>query len=378
MLLYHQLYTMDFLSAPDEMGEYYIEQLYADTKSAQVLVFVNGIRVVLSVSVGELPKDAKHDNAKQSWIRTVSRAKLEHNNDHQVHLLGNNILSPIRTLEGELIINKAAQQSCAALPCTLSEMLFSPVQFFKLVSTQNNGLAIKPLDADEAHAKVTVKEAHLGAHDLTFTIDPSLKEYDIDDIEVLESLRSSKSGGHIACRVRVDGKDMFCKAERGGIAFGDSGVGYDFKRMLAIREGLVRLPGLSLRIPKLLGYLRHPEEGHVVGFLREWIPGWNLASRPIHSVSHNTLLVWDSKVADTVTTLHAIGAVWGGGDPGSVVIDEHNEPWLIDFSSGVASGWRDEDCDDVEGDWRGVDKIARYLGLLNDSEDEDAGEAQYM
>ncbi len=369
---------MDAFPVPDDMGDVFIVQIDAGAKFAQVFVIVNGIHITLYGSTRELPSDAKDDNAKQSWIRSVSHAKLECTDDQQFHILGSIIVRPVRTPEGACIINKTAQQACGPLPCGLAKMLFPPVQFYKIVLTRENDLEMKPIDAAEAYTEVVVKEAHPGAHGLGFTIDPTLKQYAIDDVEVIESLRSNKNGGHIACRVRVDGKDMFCKAERGGIAFGDSSVGYDFKRMLTIRAGLAMHPDLSLQIPKLLGYLRHPEEGHVVGFLREWIPGWNLTSKPIDGFSRNALMEWDSRVADTVTMLHAIGAVWGGGGPGSVVIDNHSEPWLIDFSSGVASGWRDEDCDEVEGDWSGVDKIARYLGLLDDGEHEGELASEYM
>lgn len=332
-------------------------QFDADTTRAHILVALNGVRVSVSSEIQELVRP----------VNLIAQGDL---NDEQCSDVTDEIIALFVSADGSWIVEDPVQP---VVPCDLESFLFSPIQFFKLTMTAHeNKPLLERIDQTQAYAEIRVEEAHHGAHDLSFKIDPALQLYSTKDIVVVESLRKNGERGHIACHVRVNGKDMFCKAERGGIAFGDSGVGCDFERMHQIRDGLATNTNLALHVPKLLGYIRHPEEGHVVGFLREWIPGTNLAAHNVEGVPYETRLTWDTKIATTVGQLHDMECIWGGGNPESVVIDEDGEPWLIDFSSGVASGWRDEDSDDPSGDWRGVDDISRFLGLCED-EDGDQG-----
>ena len=343
-------------SSTENMSSVLFQQFDADTTRAHILIALKGGRVSVSSEIPELVRP----------VKLIAQGNL---NDEQCSDITDEIVALFVSADGSWIVEDPVQP---AFPCDLESFLFSPIQFFKLTMSDDKKSLLERIDQTQAYAEVRVQEAHPGAHDLGFKIGPSLELYSIKDIVVVESLRKNSEGSHIACHVRVNGKDMFCKAERGGIAFGDSGVGCDFKRMLQIRDGIATNTDLALHVPKLLGYIRHPEEGHVVGFLRDWIPGKNLAAHNIEEVPFETRLDWDTKIATTVGQLHEMECIWGGGNPESVVIDEDGEPWLIDFSSGVASGWRDEDSDDPNGDWRGVDDISRFLGLCED-EDEDQG-----
>lgn len=62
-----------------------------------------------------------------------------------------------------------------------------------------------------------------------------------------------------------------------------------------------------------------------------------------------------AKCKETVHGLHNAGIIWGDVKPDNIMIDEKNNPWIVDFGGGYNSGWVDEDMmETVEGDLQGI------------------------
>jgi len=71
---------------------------------------------------------------------------------------------------------------------------------------------------------------------------------------------------------------------------------------------------------------------------------------------------WAAQIESTVSELHSYGIVWGDGKPGNVIIDEHDDAWLVDFGGGYTPGWVDESLFlSVEGDLQAVKRIKEKL-----------------
>jgi len=71
---------------------------------------------------------------------------------------------------------------------------------------------------------------------------------------------------------------------------------------------------------------------------------------------------WAAQIEETVGELHRHGIVWGDAKPGNVIIDEHDDAWLIDFGGGYTSTWVDEPvAESVEGDLQAVGRMKLAL-----------------
>jgi serine/threonine protein kinase len=123
----------------------------------------------------------------------------------------------------------------------------------------------------------------------------------------------------------------------------------------------------EIRIPRLLGYVKHAEEGYIVGFLRQWAPSGldgGLRDVEVSKISTERRRKWVAQMRETVEKLHEIGVVWGDGKIDNVVIDEKDDAWLIDFGGGWTEGWVDEKlADTIEGDVQAVKHIAEFLDV---------------
>ncbi|RYC63952.1 hypothetical protein CHU98_g2259 [Xylaria longipes] len=112
---------------------------------------------------------------------------------------------------------------------------------------------------------------------------------------------------------------------------------------------------------------RHAETGHIIGLLREWVPGGCLADLDILVIPVTTKRKWVSQIRETVNKLHAIGVVWGDVKARNVVIDEADDAWLIDFGGGFTDGWVEKGlANTLEGDKQGVKKLMEFLEVKED------------
>ena len=169
--------------------------------------------------------------------------------------------------------------------------------------------------------------------------------------------------GHIASRVLVDGTDIFCKAlgSAGGGLIGTS-AGRELERLQEAR----RLPpperDTTIRIPQLLGYVRHADTDRVVGLLRQWVPGRRLRDIDVLTTPAQYRQKWIRQIREAVHALHARGTIWSDGKASNVIINEQDDAWLIDFGVGWTDGWVSEVLTDtVEGDEQPISKIGEFL-----------------
>lgn len=88
----------------------------------------------------------------------------------------------------------------------------------------------------------------------------------------------------------------------------------------------------SIQVSRLLGYVKHAENRHIIGLLREW--RLRLASSHgqwrFHYTQRETGEV-GAQVHKTVDQLHEIGTLWGDGKLHNTVIGNDDNVWLVDF-----------------------------------------------
>ncbi|OAA75046.1 hypothetical protein LEL_07034 [Akanthomyces lecanii RCEF 1005] len=361
--------------------EYRLEHLNSGPDGAHILASWIGILFSISINVDSMPSDSKFDTPSQRMCRLVQRLQSSGISDDEYDIVSQDLFNDIVLAGGDLIRRIITTHRTSLVSPRLADHLFLPIPLFRMVDSsssppsscsqnQAGSGSLQYTPCANKYFPEEIKHAHPGADNLPFTIPPALPAYHIGQVTVLETLVHDPLVDHVACRVLVDGEEMFCKAERGGVAFGDSVVGRDLRTMLELRAALADLarvgtqqhpPPVPLRVPGLRGVLHHPREGHVVGFLRDWVPGASLNSYEMADLPVELREAWDRKVAGTLAELHQLGVYWGAAENESVIIDLRGEPWVVDFGAKVNLGLKREEDDREEGDWLDYDFIYHYL-----------------
>jgi serine/threonine protein kinase len=103
----------------------------------------------------------------------------------------------------------------------------------------------------------------------------------------------------------------------------------------------------------------------LVGFLEYYIE----AKTSLNHVDPNEVTVmqrqkWADQIREAMEFLHEIGLVWGDVKPENILLDNHNDAWIIDFGGSWTQGWVDSDVQEtVKGDQQGYARIKEFLGL---------------
>ena len=145
-------------------------------------------------------------------------------------------------------------------------------------------------------------------------------------------------GNGSVSRVLINGKEMLCKAQDTGSLAPD--LRRELARLQKIKKAYVSTP---IQSPQLLGYVKHADNGHIIGLLREWIPGARLKDTLISTVPRTRREKWMAQIRKTVSQLHEFGVVWGDGKASNVIIGNDDDAWLIDFGGGWTGGWVDKE-----------------------------------
>src|SRR5690606_36228905 len=115
-------------------------------------------------------------------------------------------------------------------------------------------------------------------------------------------------------------------------------IGTSVGRELECLQEARRLPpperDTTIRIPQLLGYVRHADTDRVVGLLRQWVPGRRLRDIDVPAMPAQHRQKWIRQIRDAVHALHARETIWGDVKAANVVIDEQDDAWLIHFGGG--------------------------------------------
>ncbi|KAK2596308.1 hypothetical protein N8I77_013204 [Diaporthe amygdali] len=359
---------------PDEFLEV-VEMIAGNDEQdgAQVTVVLNGKRLAVSLFASTSTHDhteasEAHVEARETIDRTIgliSQSLSTEDFDEQ-QALEDEALQPIldaaKLLCAETTTSPTDRPATSISTVTLDRILFPETSYYRLEATED-GLRLLSINSNESYGRSYEQDDDddmQGGYHAEIEIDTSLPQYLPSTVEVAEEL---VGGGGTVCRVTVDGRDMLCKARPDGIR--DMNLEREEE---CLRKMAAAIPDLSaVRVPALLGYVKHPRSGIVLGILREWVPSKSslrdLQDEGLEGVAEERRRAWARQITETVEALHAVGLVWGDVKPGNVIIGFDDKAWLIDFGGGWTEGWVDEDIEGtVEGDKQGVKKMIELLG----------------
>lgn len=244
-------------------------------------------------------------------------------------------------------------------PQDLHSILYPSTLHFQLVDAQDQAV-VEPIAATDAYTLSADEADSDGSEEDELHIDASLPCYPTHETSAVGVL--VQGGGHTACRVLVDSKEMFCKAlgKAGGLL--GTSVGRELQCLQELLKSLPTESPSTIRVPPILGHVRHANMNRIVGFLRQWIPGRRLRNIDVLAQPASQRQQWLLQIRETVHTLHARGLTWGDGKASNVIIDQRDNAWLIDFGGGWTEGWVAEDLTStIEGDEQATDKIGEFL-----------------
>lgn len=167
-----------------------------------------------------------------------------------------------------------------------------------------------------------------------------LLRFTTKEIDVVEEILScgavtrlrvmSRDGNDVGIDSHITAKDLLCKATdaSGGIMAWPT-LWRELACLLTLREHNNQAASSSspstkpMRVctPRLVGVVTHPENGDIVGCVREWIPGERLTDvlkRGTPLSVHKQR--WAQQLRKSVDALHALGLVWGDGKTSNVVV----------------------------------------------------------
>ncbi|KAG8169987.1 hypothetical protein KVR01_000732 [Diaporthe batatas] len=254
----------------------------------------------------------------------------------------------------------ASEESVQPRELVLHNLLFPKTSFYRLEEVAGK-LTTVPIPPNEAYGPTHNEDQDqnmTGLEDNVY-INTSLPSYLPEQIKVVEEL---VCGGGTVCLAQVNGCQMLCKARKDGLQ------NYNLKREIDCLQKISQENLGKILIPRLLGYVKHPRSGAILGFLREWIPSKDnlkdLKEAGFPDFPKEIRQKVGSQIKETVEILHGIKVVWGDAKPSNVVVDLNNDAWLIDFGGGWSEGWVDENLQNtVEGDQQAVARILEFLDV---------------
>ncbi|KAF2786131.1 hypothetical protein K505DRAFT_412129 [Melanomma pulvis-pyrius CBS 109.77] len=123
--------------------------------------------------------------------------------------------------------------------------------------------------------------------------------------------------------------------------------------------------GEDVRVSRLLGVVEDEHTSRIVGLLLSYIDCKNMTlwcaarERTLHDK-------WLKQMTHSLKELHAHQIVWGDAKPENVLVNIHDDAYLIDFSGGYTKGWVDKELMNTrEGDLQGKQRIEVYLAGLS-------------
>ncbi|KAI1263520.1 hypothetical protein F5Y18DRAFT_394700 [Xylariaceae sp. FL1019] len=324
---------------------------------ADLLFDLNGRRiyVLFFPSPSSIQDSALRDQCiEDSIIRRLSQAMRA--NPEESEEIEYEVLDIVLDV-GKAVLSELAPRNKTdfqPLPQDLHSLLYPSTLSFRLVTRESEPLLV-PIRPSEGYSFLEPTSDNFFIPSLE--LEDSLSQYSTRQLCVLETFLISS--GDMVARVSVDDKEMLCKAQRAPF----SEVGREVESLQKIRT--VWSPDQApIRVPRILGYVKHPEVDCVVGFVREWIPGDCLGDIDIASTSEERRRKWASQISDAVHRLHEIDVIWGDGKARNIIIDDHDDAWLIDFAGGYTMGWVEKDvAGTLEGDEQAVAKIKEFLGI---------------
>lgn len=340
-----------------------VHQCHAgDGDGADMILYLNGKRIAVSfypstgLPAGEVGSAQPQACIEDSIIQRLGQAILADVEEYEE--ITDQILETVLDIGKSVFDEVAPVNKIISLPANqdLHTLLYPPTLAFRLMTVGSTPVII-PIDPNDSYTCIEPNFDEDPESDLE--IDNNLFQHSSQGITVVETF--VQGTGHLVSRVLVNKKEMLCKARSQGLRYSD--LEHELGSMQKIRKACLH-DHTPMRVPALLGYVMHPESGCVIGFLREWVPGFRLRNISITSTPENRRQMWARQIAETVHHLHNIGVIWGDGKASNVIIDDEDIAWLIDFGGGFTEGWVPEElAGTVEGDEEAVKKIADFLGV---------------
>ena len=332
-----------------------------DGDGAEIIFSFNGKRIAVSVFPSYSVSQQNGDSVQNRLIYLMDRVATGDVEDDEYDDLEDEILGVI--LDAGRPVFKA-QTTPPIKPKTsrdLHGIIYPPTSHFRLLGTSDNAVII-PIKASEAYTLSADDSYDSGAEETELNIDLAFPCYSSRAILCTEVF--VEGSGHLASLVLVEGTEMFCKAigSAGGLI--GTSVGRELSCLQDIHKHLPSQHNVALRIPHLLGYVRHADTDRIIGFLRQWIPGQRLREIDVPKTSVQRRRKWNTQIRQAVRALHSQGIVWGDGKASNVIVDERDDAWLVDFGGGWTEGWVSEDlADTMEGDEQAISRIEHFLEL---------------
>lgn len=331
-----------------------------DDDGAELVFDFNGRRISVSVFPSSATNNEGQDSIHNRIIALLNRAIGEVDDDKYEELT-DEVLGVIMDAGRSILEAQGALHPEQTSARDIHSVMYSATHRFRLIDTDGKA-ALTAIAPNEAYTISGDEEGYDSAQEDGLDIDETLPSYStksilIDDVFV-------EGIGHTASLVTADGKSMFCKAIGHGEGLTGTGVGRELECLQQVRKLLPPGWDTPIRIPQLLGYVRHADSGRLVGFVREWVPGRRLRDIDIAAVPAQRRRKWLGQIDEAVRTLHAHRIIWGDGKAANVVIDDQDDAWLIDFGGGWTDGWVDEEsAGTVEGFLQALSRIGAFLEL---------------
>lgn len=123
--------------------------------------------------------------------------------------------------------------------------------------------------------------------------------------------------------------------------------------------------GLSgkIRVPTLHGLVKGEQDGLLRGVLLTFIDKestlWDKYEAPT-----GLRRKWFQQISHSLKIVHTAGVVWGDVTAANVLIDKHQNAWLIDFGGGNSPGWIVDALAETElGDLQGLSRLKEFLRI---------------
>ena len=339
------------------MDDIAVHQISAgDGDGADISFDFNGKRI--AVSIFPTSPDRRQPFLEDHLVKLLSHAVFADADDDEYEEIVDEVLGVILDAGRNILAEVAPRKNSIPQPTSpdLHLLLYPTMHTFQFKATGGKAVII-PIDPKEAY---TCLEANLDYNtESDFDVDHVLPWYSPKEISILETF--VQGAGYIVSRVMVNDKEMLCKARGKGLL--DSNLEKELASLEKIGNFCLH-HHTSIRVPQILGYIKHPEARCIIGFLREWVPGNPLRKIDIPMTLETKRKKWASQIHEMVNQLHDIGVIWGDGKASSVIIDEKDDAWLIDFGGGFTEGWVEEQLmDTVEGDKQALKKIMEFLRI---------------
>ncbi|KAI1399905.1 hypothetical protein F4819DRAFT_395621 [Hypoxylon fuscum] len=332
-----------------------------DGDGADIIFDFNSQRIAVSIFPASPAPHNLHLDRKQPFLEDCLIDMLGHAvsadvDDDKYEEIVDEVLGVILDV-GKTIFAEVAPSNKAILqpPSQDLHTCLYPGTLTYCLKTADGKAAMVPIDPDEAY---TCLEVNFDCNtEGDFNTNDCLPRYLAKQIFILETF--VQGAGHVVSRALVNDKEMLCKARAKGLL--DSDLEQELASLQKIRRACLQ-HHTSIRVPKILGYVKHSEAGCMIGFLREWVPGSRLRDIDILNTPERRRQKWASQIYETVNQLHEIEVIWGDGKASNVIIDKEDNAWLIDFGGGFTEGWVEKElADTVEGDEQAVKKIMEFL-----------------